>query len=104
MQPLRLVIWALAVTVAGLAAPLAYASLPDPLWIPGIYDDDDQDEVIVAAANTVGSVDGLPAGPAAPTCVGDCRVFDRDASEPSSAVASSLHGRAPPLFHPLPLI
>ena len=31
--------------------PLAYATPPDPIWIPGIYDDADQDDVIGILAN-----------------------------------------------------
>ena len=34
--------WLLAALV-----PLAYATPPDPLWIAGIYDDGDQDDVVV---------------------------------------------------------
>lgn len=30
--------------------PLAYASPPDPLWMPGIYDDADLDDVVVSIA------------------------------------------------------
>ena len=30
-------------------APLAYASPPDPAWIGGIYEDDDFDDVVLAA-------------------------------------------------------
>jgi hypothetical protein len=28
-------------------SPLAYASPPDPTWIPGLWDDDDFDNVVV---------------------------------------------------------
>jgi len=31
--------------------PLAYASPPDPVWISGIYDDDDQDDVVTLATS-----------------------------------------------------
>jgi hypothetical protein len=34
--------------IVGLA-PLAYADPPDPAWIPGIWDDDDQDDAILQA-------------------------------------------------------
>ncbi len=36
--------------------PLAYASPPDPLWIAGIYDDADFDEVVVAVVSASGVV------------------------------------------------
>jgi hypothetical protein len=103
MQPLRLVIWVLLATMAGLA-PLAYASPPDPLWIPGIYDDDDQDDVIVAVTNADGSVDRPSVGPIAPTCIDRRLALDRDASRPHFVVAYSFHGPAPPLLPILPLI
>jgi hypothetical protein len=32
-------------------APLAYADPPDPAWIPGIWDDDDQDDAIILATS-----------------------------------------------------
>ena len=35
---------------------LAYASPPDPSWIPGIYDDDDYDDVVVLVASGTGHV------------------------------------------------
>jgi hypothetical protein len=35
---------------------LAYASPPDPSWIPGLYDDGDHDDVVVLATTAVGSV------------------------------------------------
>jgi len=34
--------------------PLAHASLPDPAWIPGIYDGADFDGIVVAVASTTG--------------------------------------------------
>jgi hypothetical protein len=46
--------------LAGLV-PLAHASLPDPTWITGFYDDADFDDVVLAIV----SVD-VATGPAAP--------------------------------------
>ena len=34
--------------------PLAYASPTDPVWIQGIYDDADHDDVVLAATSTDG--------------------------------------------------
>jgi len=36
--------------------PLAYASPPDPVWIGGVYDGDDQDDVIVLITSEHGAV------------------------------------------------
>jgi len=39
--------WALVLLASLLTlAPLAYASPPDPTWIPGLWDDDDFDNVV----------------------------------------------------------
>jgi len=98
-----LVIWILLATVTVLT-PLAYASPPDPLWIPGIYDDDDQDDVIVAVSNADGSVDRPSIGTVAPTCIDCRRIIDRDALRLQCRVAYSVHVRAPPFLPPLGLI
>jgi len=39
-------------------APLALASPPDPLWVGGVFDADDGDDVVVAATSTDGATDG----------------------------------------------
>ncbi len=53
---------AIALTVCATLPALAYASPPDPVWIQGIYDDADYDDVVGLV--TAGSGD---LGPAAPT-------------------------------------
>ncbi|TMQ15266.1 MAG: hypothetical protein E6K82_25800 [Candidatus Rokuibacteriota bacterium] len=50
----------LAVVLAALL-PLAYASPPDPTWFGGLWDDDDYDDVVVAAVQAVACVDNLAA-------------------------------------------
>ena len=35
---------------------LAYATLPDPLWIPGIYDDADYDDVVTLVTSAAGDI------------------------------------------------
>jgi hypothetical protein len=60
-------------SIAALPA-MAHASPPDPIWIAGVYDDGDQDDLIVLAAWATGAtgaaldvhlalfpVEGLPA-------------------------------------------
>ena len=41
-------------TIAALPA-MAHASPPDPIWIGGVYDDGDQDDLIVLAAWATGA-------------------------------------------------
>jgi hypothetical protein len=50
-------------------APLAYADPPDPLWMGGMWDDDDFDSVVAVVKSTEGPLDAdLPAfGPLEPT-------------------------------------
>ena len=56
----RWLVLLLILTFAGLR-PLAAASPPDPLWLAGVYDDADHDDVILAALALVGSRDDAPA-------------------------------------------
>ena len=37
--------------------PTAYASPPDPTWIPGLYDNADFDDVVLFIAGSLGVVD-----------------------------------------------
>src|SRR5262249_17042060 len=48
-------------------APLAHASLPDPLWIPGIYDNADFDEIVatVVSATALVACSAISGPPAA---------------------------------------
>jgi len=43
--------------------PLAHASPPDPTWIPGFYDDNDYDDVILLITGAVTAVDSHVADP-----------------------------------------
>ncbi|HXJ83518.1 MAG TPA: hypothetical protein VMS64_33130 [Candidatus Methylomirabilis sp.] len=58
--PLALLILLILATPALLVA-LAYASPPDPSWIPGIYDDDDYDGIVTLVTSASAHV--APAGP-----------------------------------------
>jgi hypothetical protein len=40
MNPLRILVVGLALTLTSALPALAHASPPDPSWVPGIYDDD----------------------------------------------------------------
>jgi hypothetical protein len=43
--------------------PLAHASPTDPTWIPGLYDDNDYDDVILFITGAVTAVDSCIADP-----------------------------------------
>jgi hypothetical protein len=52
------------VLIAGflVIVPLAYAGSPDPIWIPGIYDNADEDEVIALLTGGTGAGGTPPPG------------------------------------------
>jgi len=90
----RLLLLGLLLTVSSLRA-LAFASPPDQLWVPGVYDAADYDDVIA----TVLSLDGLhdaavpaiarPAPIVAPA-------FAQAPAAPPAPLPASAHSRAPP--------
>ena len=41
--------WTFLLLIALPSVSLAHATPPDPLWIPGIYDDADLDDIVIAA-------------------------------------------------------
>ena len=41
--------------------PLAYATPPDPAWIPGFWDDADHDDLIFRITSDVGAIEPHPA-------------------------------------------
>jgi hypothetical protein len=92
----RAVLIALIVGLLGTLGSLAYASPPDPWWVPGFYDDADFDDV-VALVTSATAIAG-PAAPGVPRLVPPV-VMPRsprdDARLPCFATAT-LHARAPP--------
>ena len=75
---------------------LAYASPPDPLWIPGIYDDADYDDVVWLATSAAGDIaPALPADvQASPPLVGCVPRLAQ--TEPHGPAPSAVRSRAPP--------
>ena len=58
---LRLIAILLLVPIVIGLVPLAYAAVTDPTWIPGFWDGDDDDDVILTAASGVGTLGpGMP--------------------------------------------
>jgi len=56
----RLRVLGLLVPLLVVLVPLAHANPPDPLWIPGIYDGADYDDVALLAMGLEGTVDERP--------------------------------------------
>ena len=75
--------------------PLAHASPTDPTWIPGFYDDNDYDDVILFITGAVTAVDSCAVDlPGPVVCLGLIAP-----SKPQSTTArapESLSTRAPP--------
>ncbi len=74
---------------------LASASPPDPPWVPGLYDDADYDDVVLAVLSLDGSRDEAP-----PTLGRPARlvllVAVPNPTRPPSVPRSSQDSRAPP--------
>jgi len=77
--------------------PLAHASPVDPTWIPGFYDDNDYDDVILFITGAVTAVDSLGADPVGPAtaCLG--LIVPSGPLSFSHQPLESLSTRAPPL-------
>jgi hypothetical protein len=75
--------------------PLAYSDPPDPLWLAGFWDDDDFDNVVIA----VTAATAVIAEPTCSTTVASASPVEvpPDAFDLTSAVASALSIRAPPI-------
>ena len=77
--------------------PLAYASPPDETWLPGLYDNADYDDVVIALTSAVGAADGTPTPDLAPTAEMIQTLHPAEPPVPDSAFRSPYRLRAPPL-------
>ncbi len=82
--------------LVGLVA-LAYASPPDETWLPGLYDNADYDDVVIALTSAVGAADGTPTPDLAPTAEIIHTLRPTEPSAPASAFRSPYYLRGPPL-------
>jgi hypothetical protein len=82
--------------LAGLV-PLAYASPPDETWLPGVYDNADYDDVVIALTSAAGASDATPTPDLAPTAEIVHTLRAAEPSAPESAPRSPYRLRAPPL-------
>jgi len=77
-------------------APLALASPPDPLWISGIFDAGDEDDVVVAATSVVGTPPAPALDRATAFLIPAGGVASGDGAAPASSPLSIPQGRSPP--------
>jgi hypothetical protein len=75
---------------------LAQASPPDPLWIGGVFDSDDSDDAVVAAASTDCLSDAAPLAAVEALWLVLGAVPHAASPSPARPVLSRFHGRAPP--------
>src|SRR5215510_3404211 len=79
---------------------LAYASPPDPSWVPGIYDDADYDDVVGLIASATGDLGPVLVAALAPVPPLTGQVSLATESATPICAPSQGHSRAPPA--PLP--
>jgi hypothetical protein len=77
--------------------PLAYATPPDPVWVSGLFDDDDNDDGVFLVTSSLATIDPFPL-----CCWTSFPAFGPvveldDSSWSPSKVASSADARAPPV-------
>ena len=49
--------------------PIAHAAPTDPVWIAGLYDDNDYDDIILFIIGAVGAIDSGVANPVGPVII-----------------------------------
>jgi hypothetical protein len=77
--------------------PLAYATPPDPVWVSGFFDDDDNDNGVFLVTSSLATIDPFPACRWTPLPAFGPVVALDDSSWSPSQVASSADARAPPI-------
>ncbi len=93
---LRVTVALLLLILGGGLTALAYASPPDPVWIRGIYDDADYDDVVVLITSTAATVAQVFVADWGPGSVAGAAVAQSVEQAVSSRSSSSLRSRAPP--------
>ena len=76
--------------------PLAEASPPDPLWIAGIYDGADHDEVVALVTSATGTARPVTSAGVRPTAHSFASAFETEQGPISAAERSPASVRAPP--------
>jgi len=93
---LRLSVILISIAVLAATVPLAYASPPDPIWIGGLYDDDDLDNVVVFITWATGIVESFQLEASCPLPTVIALLPRADDGPAFSQAASSARSRAPP--------
>lgn len=94
---MMLVIGGALLTAVVALTPLAYATPPDPTWVSGIFDDDDNDNGVFFVTSSLAALDPFPLCYWSPfPAFGPAVVLD-DLGPASSLDSSSADARAPPL-------
>ena len=75
---------------------LAYASPPDPVWVSGVFDDNDADDVVAYVVSATALVDSFAFHAARPTPVLSDAPVQPPEALPASPVSSFNSVRAPP--------
>ena len=92
----RALLAVLLLSIVAALPPIAHAAPTDPVWIAGLYDDNDYDDVVLLIIGAVSAVDSQVVDPVGPVVV--CRGLitpGRSRSVPVRPLAS-LSTRAPP--------
>jgi hypothetical protein len=84
-------------TVLVALTPLAYATPPDPTWVNGFFDDDDNDDGVFLITSSLATVDTFPLRSWTPFAVFGPTVALEDAGPASTQYSSTADARAPPL-------
>jgi hypothetical protein len=77
--------------------PLAYASPPDPTWISGVFDDDDNDDGVFLITSSTAAIDPFPLCAWHPIVVSSPALLPADWVVVSTPYASTADARASPL-------
>ena len=88
----------LLLTLLFLLPPIADASPTDPVWIPGFYDDNDYDDVILFITGALSAVDSAVVDPVGPVVVCLGLIPSSKPQRVTARPLESLSTRAPP--HP----
>jgi hypothetical protein len=76
--------------------PLAHASPPDPIWITGLYDGADYDDVIAAATSADSAVEYAPLVSLTPSLIVVGTFHPAPAPSPATPALPAFQIRAPP--------
>jgi hypothetical protein len=78
--------------------PIAHAAPTDPGWIPGLYDDNDYDDIVLFIIGAVGAVESSVVSPVGPVIVCLGLITPGRPRFVSFRLLESLSTRAPPQF------